>query len=234
MKLLIDTGILLDLKSREKIPLECEKCNNTYYRIKSDVMRALRGTKKIRFCSRFCTNLNIVETKNIKINCDFCSKEVLKVLSEIGNHNFCSSACSAKFNNKKRGASTYRQHPCLTCCKIIVHSNKKHCSSMCYQQYRFKKYIQMWLNGEVDGSSKTGCSNTIRTYLFIKHNHACSKCGWREINPITGKCPLEVDHIDGNFKNNTEDNLRLLCPNCHSLTPTYKALNKGRGRKYRN
>ena len=39
-----------------------------------------------------------------------------------------------------------------------------------------------------------------------------------------------LEHIDGNSENNSLDNLKLLCPNCHSLTPTYKNLNKGNGR----
>lgn len=32
---------------------------------------------------------------------------------------------------------------------------------------------------------------------------------------------LHLDHIDGDRLNNTIENLRLLCPNCHSQTPTY-------------
>ena len=54
------------------------------------------------------------------------------------------------------------------------------------------------------------------------------------MNPYTGKIPLEVDHIDGDYTNNNENNLTLLCPNCHSLTPTYKGANSGRGRKTRH
>lgn len=42
--------------------------------------------------------------------------------------------------------------------------------------------------------------------------------------------PLEIDHIDGNSENNSEENLRLICPNCHSLTATYKGANRGKGR----
>ena len=53
------------------------------------------------------------------------------------------------------------------------------------------------------------------------------------MNPKTGVAPLVADHIDGNWRNNTESNLRLLCPNCDSLTLTYAALNKGNGRKHR-
>ena len=46
-------------------------------------------------------------------------------------------------------------------------------------------------------------------------------------NPITGKVPLTINHIDGNPRNNNPDNLEVLCPNCHALTPNYGALNKG-------
>lgn len=40
------------------------------------------------------------------------------------------------------------------------------------------------------------------------------------------KISLELDHIDGNNKNNLISNLRYLCPNCHALTPTYRGKNK--------
>jgi 5-methylcytosine-specific restriction endonuclease McrA len=56
------------------------------------------------------------------------------------------------------------------------------------------------------------------------------RCGWDEINKYTNKIPLEVEHIDGNWKNNKEENLELICPNCHSLTKTYKGGNRGKGR----
>ena len=52
------------------------------------------------------------------------------------------------------------------------------------------------------------------------------KCEWNEIHPITGNVPVQIEHIDGNSDNNSLENLKLLCPNCHSLTPTYGALNK--------
>ena len=58
-----------------------------------------------------------------------------------------------------------------------------------------------------------------------------------EINPFTKTLPLEIDHIDGNWKNNRPENLCVLCPNCHSLTPTHKGANRGSGsgkRKYGN
>lgn len=55
--------------------------------------------------------------------------------------------------------------------------------------------------------------------------HKCSLCG---ITEWMGKpSPIELDHIDGNNKNNSLDNLRLLCPNCHAQTDTYRGKNKG-------
>ena len=74
----------------------------------------------------------------------------------------------------------------------------------------------------------------LKRYLFEKYNNKCCKCGWGETNPYTGNIPLEVEHKDGNYTNNSEDNLELLCPNCHSLTSTYKGANRGKGRTSRN
>ena len=50
--------------------------------------------------------------------------------------------------------------------------------------------------------------------------YKCSHCSIQDWNdkPLT----LELDHIDGDNSNHQLDNLRLLCPNCHSQTPTYR------------
>ena len=55
--------------------------------------------------------------------------------------------------------------------------------------------------------------------------YKCVNCGcdghWQG-----GEISLEIDHIDGNNKNNSISNLRYLCPNCHALTETYRGKNK--------
>lgn len=66
-----------------------------------------------------------------------------------------------------------------------------------------------------------------------KNNCKCEKCGWGEINPTTQKTPLEVHHINGDCTDNREENLQLLCPNCHSLTETFGSLNNGNSRRYK-
>jgi Zn finger protein HypA/HybF involved in hydrogenase expression len=67
----------------------------------------------------------------------------------------------------------------------------------------------------------------IKRYLS-EQKCGCWNCGivdWMNM-PIV----LELEHIDGNAYNNSIDNLSLLCPNCHSQTPTYKGKNMGNGR----
>lgn len=61
--------------------------------------------------------------------------------------------------------------------------------------------------------------------------YRCSVCNLDEWQGK--KIGLEVDHIDGRHYNNTINNLRFMCPNCHSQTDTYKNRNKGNGRGYR-
>ena len=68
---------------------------------------------------------------------------------------------------------------------------------------------------------------TLRGYIE-RHNvleYRCVKCGC-DGNWQGGKIALEVDHVDGNTRNNTISNLRYLCPNCYALTETYRGKNK--------
>lgn len=69
-------------------------------------------------------------------------------------------------------------------------------------------------------------SHRLRLRLLQENifEYKCSKCFLQQWNaqPI----PLELDHIDGNNSNNKLENLRLLCPNCHAQTLTYRGKNK--------
>lgn len=102
------------------------------------------------------------------------------------------------------------------------------CSYTCRAQFKSKECLSLWLQKKLPGH-KGKCMNVkpfVRDYLFKKYNSKCCKCGWSVPHPTTGRPPLEANHIDGNAANTFEDNLELICPNCHSLTLNYKALNK--------
>ena len=130
---------------------------------------------------------------------------------------------------------TAKKYYCLNCGKELVNTkNTKHkyCSNSCQQEYEYKLWIEKYKqDNSIAKSSKWGqIPNQLRRYIFKKFENKCCLCGWSEINPYTNTLPLEIDHIDGNSENNSEDNLRLICPNCHSLTPNYRGANRGNGR----
>ena len=114
--------------------------------------------------------------------------------------------------------------------------NSLYCSNLCQQEYQRSLKINEWLKGK-NSFRKGGTSifPWMKEYLIENAGKKCSNCGWDEINPFTGKSPLEIDHIDGDAYNNLKENLRVLCPNCHSLTKTYKNIgNRTSSRTYRN
>ncbi len=123
---------------------------------------------------------------------------------------------------------------CLACGKEPERPGYKYCSNLCQQEFQYRRNLVEWKAGKKSGLQSIGIvTQWLKRYLREKFNDQCVLCGWSQVHPITGKAPLVADHIDGNWKNNTEENLRLLCPNCDAMTPTFSALNKGRGRQDR-
>ena len=124
--------------------------------------------------------------------------------------------------------------PCRVCGKEPARSFYKYCSNACQIEWQHSSYIQKWREGKVSGLMCLGLvSRYVKKYLRDKYGDKCCLCGWSKVNSKTGVVPLVADHIDGNWRNNTENNLRLICPNCDSLLPTFAGLNRGKGRKNR-
>lgn len=135
--------------------------------------------------------------------------------------------------NEHFNKGTSKIYYCLNCGNKIEKKGHKFCCNVCQREYEYKSYIERWKNGEENGlSGEYNLSKSIRRYLLDKNNNKCEKCGWGEENPHTHTVPLEIHHIDGDYTNNKENNLQVLCPNCHALTETYKSHNKN-GRKGR-
>ena len=140
-----------------------------------------------------------------------------------------------KIKNKEiKIQSDTEQRICKNCGKVLNRKQMFYCSNECKIEYEQKEYISNWKAGLEDGlKGEYGLSLRIRKYLFGTRGCKCELCGWGEINPYTNTIPLEIHHKDGNYLNNSEENLQVLCPNCHSLTETFKSHNKD-GRKGRS
>ena len=115
---------------------------------------------------------------------------------------------------------------CLNCGCECARSTYIYCSNKCQKSYERKQIREDWYNN----NNAPGWS-AIKSILFEDRGNKCEVCGISEWN---GKSlSLEIDHIDGIHTNNNPNNLRIICPNCHSQTNTYKARNKGNGRASR-
>jgi hypothetical protein len=145
-------------------------------------------------------------------------KECATPLSYLKRKNmFCSSACSAKFNNVIRSKCNPIQN-CRVCGKKLSRRNIsicRKCKSISDVEMRKKHggYIH---------------SITLRSYYENQRGHICEECNlttWRK-KPIT----LNAHHIDGNTHNNKSENIKLICPNCHSQTPNFCSKNRGNGK----
>lgn|SRR5208282_1211431 len=81
---------------------------------------------------------------------------------------------------------------------------------------------ERYLNNEVPIGSHSLKLRLLKEGILQR---VCASCG---LDTWLGELiPIELDHRDGNHANNRLENLRLLCPNCHALTPTYRGRNKG-------
>lgn len=148
--------------------------------------------------------------------CKTCSTEIPN------NRIFCSSSCSATYNNK---AVPKRKKIVKWCQNCGVEVREKFCNATCQAQYHRKITDSLVENGQATNS------NQVKRYLLSKIGNKCQVCDITTWNskPIL----MELDHINGNPYNNNLENCRLICPNCHSQTATYKAKNKGNGRRER-
>ena len=122
----------------------------------------------------------------------------------------------------KQSTKTYLCKNCGTESKWSHQKTNIYCSKQCSSEGMLKETKQKFLSGLISNRK------TLYRVLCEVNGNKCSCCGISEWNskPLV----LQVDHKDGNASNNMPDNLRLMCPNCHSQTETFGGANKGNGR----
>lgn len=130
----------------------------------------------------------------------------------IGSGRFCSISCGRSFSTKAKraeinakvsaalkGRPGHSKEVMAVIAKKVSDTRKEMYANMPFDELALLSKKKRILN-EQDGK--------------------CISCGlshWLD-QPIK----FELDHVDGDKKNNGRENLRVMCPNCHSLTPTWR------------
>lgn len=147
----------------------------------------------------------------------------------------------SKINEKtkvKKQTQEKVSYCCIQCGKEIIDNHiRTFCSNECrkaFEESHYQEYIERWKRGEESGCTPSyKIHKYVKRYLVEKNNNSCQECGWNRINEHTGSVPLQIHHIDGDCTNNSEENLQLLCPNCHALTENFGSRNKNSKRVFR-
>jgi hypothetical protein len=173
--------------------------------------------------------------------CEGCPKEHV---GEYGSGRFCSNLCARAFSTRAKrkeinecvSKKLQGNQPSEQTRQKLRDAHKRGAYKNCNPAARIEKmratgmnqrliHLENWKKGVASPSERT-CKNL----LILERGEKCERCGWCEVNPTSNTIPIELEHIDGNCYNNTYANTMLLCPNCHSLTSTFRALNAGKGR----
>lgn len=212
--------------------------------------RCVRMLHTVERCSVICKNCNNVFTSRSAEHRKFCSSSCAATYSNlhrspkpkdsqthnlnIGNKIHTITTTTIDSYTSKPVAT--REMQCKHCGKTFIsyiRRNAVYCSTLCAQQAR---KVSPAIFSEIESGSDlrhiSDCFVTrhswFKKYLIYKHGEKCMRCGWKVLNTFTGKVPIELEHKDGNCDNDNISNLELLCPNCHSLTSTYKGANKNK------
>lgn len=155
--------------------------------------------------------------------CRKCEKEFV---AEKGLINFCSWKCKngktfSNESNEKRAESNRKFWRFLSTeerDKLISKYSNSH------TEESVKKLRETYKNKLLARDFNTLGQDARRRVVIHEQAGICNRCKlslWLD-QPLT----LEMDHIDGNNHNNERSNLEALCPNCHSLTPTWRGRNR--------
>lgn len=123
-----------------------------------------------------------------------------------------------------------KKYNCLHCKKVNEwgwSKTNKYCDNVCQGAYRWiTEIVPKIERGEATHNS----AFVLKKYLIEKFGENCFECGlgstWQN-----KRLTLQLEHADGNSDNNLPQNLKLLCPNCHTQTEFFGS--KGKGNRYK-
>lgn len=159
-------------------------------------------------CKNCYTNDGIMYSKYT--SGEFCSRKCSRAYSTKPKRSEINDKVSAALKGRKVGGRFKKGYDPT---RFIGFSTPEHQEKATLaRKKRFDEYIK--------STPFELLSKNVRKRILIEER-GC-KCEWCNNSTWLGKkIVLALDHIDGNHQNNLKENQRLLCPNCHSLTPTW-------------
>ncbi len=169
--------------------IQCTQCSQLFY-------IPLNRFETAKYCSRSCKWKG--EASNHNINCEICGKNFTVIHTRKDIAKYCSRSCYYKAQHLKGSIKVFCKH-CNNSFRKSPSTNRVFCSVKCRSSYQLLSFSQ---------NRSTLRVQFIRRNLLIE----CNDCSWNKYPKLLG-----IHHQDHNNKNNTFDNLIVLCPNCHSI-----------------
>lgn len=165
--------------------------------------------------------------------CKQCNQVIIipkdRNVAEMRGQKFCNLQCALAYRKENIKPKAL----CSICGVRLGNKNTSGLCVKCHKQIQDDEKIKVWKEtGSTGCGVSTTLRNCIRDYILNKQDGECAIC---HMPPIWNGMELRfiLDHFDGDASNDSEDNLRLICPNCDSQLDTYKARNKESARNHR-
>ena len=204
------------------IELNCAECGNKFDKNSYQYNKDIKKGRRNFFCSKSCVAIHFNKTHGINNITKFelerptckCCNYPLTYEQFKSNNKFCSHSCSATTNNKRLVASS----------NIHIPTPKINVNRQCENSDIINNELKLsWRQQLANIPFDDLGFETKRKRIIIEQENKCKRCNLDKwLNNIL---TLEIDHIDGNNKNNKRENLEAICPNCHSLTKTLRGRN---------
>lgn len=144
-----------------------------------------------------------------------CEKCGTDILIKYGSGRFCSAKCARSFaTSKDREGINKKVSEKLKGRKLWSRPDSFRLAENA-RKVRMKRLQKTWETEEIQNLSDFAR----RTRILKEQDNQCFVCHLSSWNGSFLK--LQLDHIDGNRSNNKRENLRMICPNCHSQTENY-------------
>lgn len=152
--------------------------------------------------------------------CKYCGiKDAIKY-SKYTNGDFCSKECARGFSSKEKRKEINEK----VSKKLLGRKPKNHIYSPEKWKQIKEKRDATYNQKIIESDYNTLSEERLRKRVILEQNKKCNKCGSSEW--LGQELTFELEHKDGNHHNNKRENVEALCPNCHSLSPTWRGKNK--------